>query len=399
MKSILISVIIPIYNVQDYLTACVNSVLNQTYTNLEIILVDDGSTDLSGVICDRYAALDSRIKVIHKKNGGLVSARKKGLEYADGEYVTYVDGDDWIDENTYEQLISIGRYADIIAYGYYEEYEGYRVPKPNKIPEGYYSAPKELSKLYSKMLMCDNFFEFGISPSLCNKLIKREVLIENQKKVEDAVVYGEDAACIFPCIIDAESIFVSNLLCYHYRQRNGSIVRTNKPAANDNFIKIYHLLKKKFKKLDRKSEAMLNAQLKLYMWFLLLVKGYEKIQSGSVLFPYEKVKAGMKIAIYGLGGFGNTLRLYCEQKEHIEVAVLSDLHYESLRKQGIDVISIDEAAEQEFDIMLIAILNEELAVKIKDEMVSKGISEEKIDWIKEKALTNTKLPQWIENQD
>ena len=92
----LISIIIPIYNISEYLAHCIESVQAQTYTKLEIILVDDGSTDSSGTICDRYAARDERIVVIHKKNGGLVSARKAGAMRSTGEYVLNVDGDDWI---------------------------------------------------------------------------------------------------------------------------------------------------------------------------------------------------------------------------------------------------------------------------------------------------------------
>lgn len=102
----MISVIIPVYNVERYLKRCIDSVINQTYKDLEIILVDDGSTDNSGVICDDLKSIDSRIKVIHKKNGGLSSARNAGIKVATGEYIGFVDSDDWIDIDMYESLIS-----------------------------------------------------------------------------------------------------------------------------------------------------------------------------------------------------------------------------------------------------------------------------------------------------
>lgn len=105
----LISVIVPIYNVGDYLEQCIHSICNQTYENLEIILVDDGSTDRSGEICDEYARRDERVKVIHKENGGASDARNAGIVAATGDYISFIDGDDWIDKNMYEVL---SRYAE-----------------------------------------------------------------------------------------------------------------------------------------------------------------------------------------------------------------------------------------------------------------------------------------------
>ncbi|HFI0794571.1 TPA: glycosyltransferase family 2 protein [Streptococcus suis] len=104
IKEELVSVIVPVYNVEKYLVQCIDSIINQTYQNLEIILVNDGSTDNSGKICDEYAKKDSRIKVIHKENGGLSDARNKGLDFMTGEYVTLVDSDDYLEHNCIENL-------------------------------------------------------------------------------------------------------------------------------------------------------------------------------------------------------------------------------------------------------------------------------------------------------
>ena len=121
----LISIIVPVYNVEAYLHQCLQSILDQTYTNLEIIVVDDGSTDHSPAICDHFAALDARVKVIHKKNGGQSAARNIGLDTASGEYIGFVDSDDWIDNDMYETLYNlISQYgADISACTHYLEYE------------------------------------------------------------------------------------------------------------------------------------------------------------------------------------------------------------------------------------------------------------------------------------
>lgn len=108
-----ISIIVPVYNIEKYIVRCIESILNQTYSNLEIILVDDGSTDSSGGICDEYAKKDDRIVVIHKVNGGLSDARNAGLKVVTGDYIGYVDGDDWIDSTMYEDMLSVMEAKDI----------------------------------------------------------------------------------------------------------------------------------------------------------------------------------------------------------------------------------------------------------------------------------------------
>ena len=120
MSKPLISVIVPVYNVEQYLPKCIDSILAQTYENLEIILVEDGTKDSSGVICDEYAAKDARIRVIHKENGGLSSARNAGMEIARGEYFGFVDSDDWIEPEMYENLMALAQKydADVFVKGY-----------------------------------------------------------------------------------------------------------------------------------------------------------------------------------------------------------------------------------------------------------------------------------------
>ena len=125
MKS-LVSVIVPIYKVEKYLNKCVDSIINQSYKNLEIILVDDGSPDKCGEICDKYAEKDSRVKVIHKENGGLSDARNAGIDIAKGDYLLFVDSDDWITSNICEVLIKNANdnLSDIIACNQYESFDG-----------------------------------------------------------------------------------------------------------------------------------------------------------------------------------------------------------------------------------------------------------------------------------
>ena len=138
----LISIIVPVYNIEQYIEQCVLSIRNQTYKNIEIILIDDGSTDGSGNICDKLAEGDQRIKVIHKKNGGLATARKDGVNSAKGKYIGFVDGDDWIEPNMYESLynFAIENDAQMVTSAGYREYPGVRGKNilRDGLPQGLY---------------------------------------------------------------------------------------------------------------------------------------------------------------------------------------------------------------------------------------------------------------------
>lgn len=174
-----ISVIVPIYNVEPFIDRCIDSILNQTHTNLEIILIDDGSPDNCGKICDEYAKRDNRIKVIHKQNGGLSSARNAGLDIATGDYIAFVDSDDWIDQGMYATLLSIAQEndADIVECNY----RFYRPWKTeNKILE---SENTKETKIYSNIQALEELY-FGpqlfsnIAIMVWNKIYKAELIGE-----------------------------------------------------------------------------------------------------------------------------------------------------------------------------------------------------------------------------
>ena len=198
----MLTLIIPIYNIEQYLSQCLDSIINQTYKNIQIILVDDGSTDSSGRICDEYADKDSRIIVIHKENGGLVSARKAGLRKATGEYVVYVDGDDWIELNAIEHMVgTIERTkADIVLYDHYENTGESQIVVTNNVKEGLYDKGKLLRHIYPKMISTERFFEWQIFPAVWDMILRRDLLERCQYDVDNIITMGEDASCKYPCL-------------------------------------------------------------------------------------------------------------------------------------------------------------------------------------------------------
>ena len=213
----LVSVVVPVYGVAQYLRQCIDSIINQTYRNLEIILVDDGSTDGSADICDEYAEKDDRIIVIHKENGGLVSARKAGVNRCTGQYTAYVDGDDWISLEYINTLISFddSRKADMMVCNYIREGKK-QTTGDSYFKSGYYERQALEERVFPKMLYSEGFYEFGIS-QYPHKIFKTELLKKYQNKIPDGISLGEDVALTFPMLLECQSIIIYNEPLYHYR--------------------------------------------------------------------------------------------------------------------------------------------------------------------------------------
>ena len=214
MEEELISVIVPVYKVEAYLNKCIDSIISQTYKNLEIILVDDGSPDNCPKICDEYAKKDKRIKVIHKKNGGLSDARNNGLRIATGKYIGFVDSDDYIDDGMYEYLYSlIKKYdADISTCGYrnFGEYE-----YDDLVPKEEMCIDKiEALKKLSEDAIVKNY--------AWNKLYKKELFIDNNIEYPVGVIM-EDVATTYKLFELCNKIVIGNNIFYNYLRRGGGI--------------------------------------------------------------------------------------------------------------------------------------------------------------------------------
>ncbi len=215
----LLSIIVPVYNVEAYLEKCIDSILRQNYRDFELILVNDGSTDSSPAICKRYEAKDDRVRLVSKENGGLVSARKTGLQHAKGEYVGMIDGDDWIDEDYYAKLMdgAVKEDADVAVCDNLVDYGDHTLTIRQGFPCGVYDKKRLREEVYPNLAFREPLFTLGFSPSLCTKVIRRELLIKHENEVDDCIRGGEDAACSYPCILDAEKlVYVDNCCGYHY---------------------------------------------------------------------------------------------------------------------------------------------------------------------------------------
>lgn len=220
------SVIVPIYNIEPYLPECIESVLAQTFPDFELILVDDGSPDNCPAICDRYAEKDPRIRVIHKENGGLVSARQAGAEIASGTYIYCLDGDDYVKPTLLEEAAKLceEKDADIIGFGarYFNSQTAWDVVDP--VPEGWYDRGAIRQTIFPKLLM-DAQMTFMLH-FLWGKIFRRSLYLPYQMAVDRRISLGEDVACLMPIYMQAQCVYISHKCLYCFRQREASISRS-----------------------------------------------------------------------------------------------------------------------------------------------------------------------------
>lgn len=222
-----ISIIVPVYKVEQYLERCVNSLINQTYKNIEIILVDDGSPDQCPKMCDDYASEDSRIKVIHKKNGGLSDARNAGLNAARGSYIAFVDSDDWVEADYIETMYTnaIKENADISIVGYTMVWANGKQRR--------FSKDEEYDVLDREQAIRELLMQNKYSCMVCQKLYKADIFENVRFPVRK--IY-EDVAISLPTFAKANKVVVSGKSKYNYYQRSASIVN-----SEFNMNKLYFL--------------------------------------------------------------------------------------------------------------------------------------------------------------
>lgn len=221
-----VSIIVPVYNIENYIRVCVESILAQTYESFELILVDDGSPDNCGRICDEYAAIDSRVKVIQKENGGVSSARNAGLQQANGKWIMHVDGDDWIEPDMVESLIEAAKASDAdLVFGDYIKY-------------GTNAGNKQLPSWSSdKIDSLSRYIAYSMT-TIWGSIAKRSLYTEHCLKSPDGVSYCEDFHLIVRLCHFANKIVNVHRPFYHYRFRPTSIMSNmnRKTEADEQWV-------------------------------------------------------------------------------------------------------------------------------------------------------------------
>lgn len=281
----LISIIVPVYNVEKYLERCIESIVNQTYQNLEIILVDDGSMDNSGKICDEWAVKDNRIKVIHKENGGVSSARNDGLKKATGEYVGFVDSDDTVEPRYMEILLNliIEKRVDMSIINYIEKYSEYEIKNET------YIKNKEFYK--------ENFFKYLFEISnykgyLWNKIFKREIIVTNNIIFDENIYICEDLLFVCQVADKCEKFYYDyEEYLYNYYIREESSIRKEYSEQTATRVEVYSRIIEIFDKNNIDSILVKRE----YMYYALVarnelknIKRENKIRYTNIAKKYMK---------------------------------------------------------------------------------------------------------------
>ena len=308
----LISVIVPVYNTEKYLDRCIQSILGQTYSNIELLLIDDGSTDSSGEICDKYAQQDSRVRVFHKENGGASAARNMGLDKANGSWIAFVDSDDWIDPEMYSEMYSLAVaesvdavYCDIA----FEDAEAQSVIS--------YNNKFEDHQLMYECLEPINVVYF----SMCNKLIAKKVFEFNKIRAVEGVNMWEDVELAVKVRYFVNSSKVINIPYYHYN-------RTNITSTTHSKWQI--LIEGQIERVKQIEEFFVEqgAELK-YRHFISLLKLH--VKQGYFVLDIEKWANTFKEARWSLHKLNNVFSI----REIMKYAIVS-----FLGKLGIYVINL-----------------------------------------------------------
>lgn len=370
-----ISVVVPIYNVERYVSKCIESIQNQNYKNLDIILVDDGSTDNSGMICDRYAQSDKRIRVIHKENGGQISARKAGIDIAVGDYIIAVDGDDWIEEDWVDGLVKYSSISECDMYymdGILRETNGQCYDTAMNLENRLFLGAEIENNVIPMLLQ----FECGpikkIKLDAVSWAYKRELIKKQVKYVDNRLTICEDMVLVTRCIMNSNTLEIIPGGRYHYIQRLDSM--SANPISEELALLIERELlffldetnaSSKTKKIYKE---MLNLNLSYINYDMLI----QRSENGIPFFP--QVKKGSKIIIYGAGRVGRNISKYVKKNNDYELVAIIDQNADLI--DGVQDINVVD--ELEYDYIIIASIVGQYIVSMQNELQKHNVEQSKI---------------------
>ena len=375
----LVSVVVPVYNSEKYLEKCIDSIVNQTYTRLQIILVNDGSTDGSLSICHEYSEADERISVINQTNCGVAEARKRAVCASSGEWITFVDSDDYIDNDYIEKLLCNAHDCDLVTSGL--NYGG-RVTTDN-IEEGKYTLNED-SPVIRNLLYAENGFSRGILTNMCGKLFKTALAKITAQYVDKDVYYGEDGEFVYKYILACQRINVTKYCGYYYRVNHASICHTYHEDFLININKLYLSLKREFEKsqyrhiLIPQLEKWIAVNIRLAPEIMGICR--DNLPVGFII-PDKKIICGKKIVVYGAGRVGRDFIRQIVKEDICEDFLWVDRNW--INKEqflGQVVKNPEKIKDFVYDYIIIAVNDIKNAEAISEYLLSQNVSRDKIIW-------------------
>ena len=382
-----ISIIVPVYNSDKYLDKCISSILNQSFTNIEVVLVDDGSTDNSLDICKQYQKTDFRVKVYSQFNSGQISARKLGLANAKYDYIGFVDSDDWIEPNMYDNLFDkiINYDCDVVSSGIIHEIENSLDTKEiiDHFDEGLYRNLDET--IYHSMLWQKETDDHGIYCNLVNKLFKKDILKKIYMDIDERVIYGEDSLAFYAYMMNCDSIYISNSSYYHYLIRRDSVCRRTDERLIMNTYYLYKGLEKVFS-VNIQSRNSLLRQLKNYILQIethIMHQMYDIDMQRICMDNNEyEILFNKKVVVYGAGNYGKLMYNYLKRNVMCEIVAWVDKYPDgkSLRCNH-QILPTQILNEMSYDYILISVKDKKIAEEIKYDLTKNfDISSDLLIW-------------------
>ncbi len=379
-----LTVVIPLYNQEKYIRECIESVCKQKILGLQIVVVNDGSTDKSLEICKEIAVSDSRIRLITQENRGLAGARITGAKAAQTRYVTFVDADDFILNNAYDD---VERYTsedyDQIFYEISRYYNDGMVKREHHILEdGIYDRKRIIREIYPKMIWNFERNTPGVECSQCVRIVKRDILLNAYECLGGkSYYYGEDIVITYPMLLHTNKIVVISKSYYMHRQRDNNIAPAYISSENyfNEISEMFSYLRCAMKQ-DKRYDFTKQIDY-MYMYSVCLKKwSYnDYVYYRDFLFPFDRVQSKKKVILYGAGLVGNTYYKQLKKLDYCDSLLWVDRNAEKLQNCKVMPLSeLDKDIYRMFDMVVVAIENKNVANEIKKYLIDKGYDKDKI---------------------
>lgn len=374
-----VSIIVPVYNTAPYIEKCIQSIMDQTYENIEVILVDDGSTDGSDKICQKFSLKENKIKYIRQENLGVVQARKTGVDHASGEFTLFIDSDDWIESDMVECLMGHIKEADMVTCGvYYEVQDGVVAEYTDKYPEGIYTCQNMEFILHTMIYDAKTGELQRLTPWICNKLYRTNIVQDIYEELDTRMKFAEDAVFFYKYFLHCQSFVIFHKCCYHYRYRGESASHGMNPNILSDINTAYLSLMRDFK-AHPLSES-LTEQLQHWTVIMVLMALNGQMGFGEIAHIPEFLLdtdglRGKKIVLYGAGKMGKDYQRQLTKMGY-RVVLWVDSHAQEDRK----IKAPYEILNTDYDIILIAVSRSEYAKDIITTLLDMGIEKDRMIW-------------------
>lgn len=376
-----LSIVVPVYNTKPYLDACLRSIINQTFQDMEILIIDDGSTDGSDEVCKSFADKDSRVIYIHQENKGLIEARRSGVEHASGEFLMFVDSDDWIDEGMTAFLVNQIQNADVVTSGvHYENNPGMVIDYMDQYAEGEYRGEAKEFLLKTMLYDVESDILQRLTPWIWNKLYRTQIAKQIYRELNTDNDFAEDGVFLYNYLIRCEAVRICHQSFYNYRYRVDSMFHGGNPHMLSDINKAYLALLPGFNEHQLRDHLVLQLQHWISITAVMAVNGGMGFAS-QIHIPEFMVDTdglqGKRIVLYGAGKAGQD---YYRQltKMGYEIVLWVDSNTSQIKKVEKPCAVIDA----EYDIILISVSRLEYVESIKHSLQDMGIGEERMMWKK-----------------